>query len=315
MKLAVLFWCYKNVRICVDRVRHIRDQDPETPIYVLFGGELSAAPEFEREMSAFIDDFYAFDEAPPPGYAPSSTYRGGAYWKYMHGDLMWNAWYRDRGISLEWDSVVVVQWDMLIFGPVSEVFSCLQKDQMLLSGLRPIREVEKTWLWVVGRVESQWYTEFIEHVETKFGYDQDPLCCLAIVVCLPRVFLEKYSQVEEPEKGGLEYRLPIYAQIFGVPFCEDHPFKPWWRAVEGKKFAVTLTARTREIWIPTIAMNLRKRDGARVFHPYWRKTPRGALGWTIALVDAFPRLVLSFLERTLIGERRLRLGKSSETDQ
>lgn len=100
-----------------------------------------------------------------------------------------------------------------------------------------------------------------------------------------------------------------------MPFCEDHPFKPWWRAVEGKKFAVTLTARTREIWIPTIAMNLRKRDGARVFHPYWRKTPRGALGWTIALVDAFPRLVLSFLERTLIGERRLRLGKSSETDQ
>ena len=43
----------------------------------------------------------------------------------------------------------------------------------------------------------------------------------------------------------------------------------------------------------------------------------GSAALTAVLKDyhPFPRLVLSFLERTLIGERRLRLGKSSETSQ
>jgi len=314
MKLAILFWCYKKPAVCRDRVMHLRRQNPDTPIYVLFGGELSAAPEFERALSEFVDDFWAFEDSPPPGYAPTSDYRGGAYWKYMHGDMMWVSWYESRGVSLEWDTVILVQWDMLIYGRVDEVFDCLGQGQILLSGLQPVSVVEDTWLWVVGRVEREWYDGFLEYVRDRYGYDQDPLCCLAIVVCLPRVFLEKLATVEGLEKGGLEYRLPIYAQILGVPFCENHPFKPWWRAIEPRpKGGVTLTARTVEIWAPTIASHLLRRDGARVFHPYWRKTPRGFLRWSVALLDAIPRAALSKLSRLLLGQRLLRLGKPRES--
>ena len=312
MKLAILFWCYKNPSLCRDRVENLRRQNPDSPIYVLFGGEIPDAPEFEAALSGLVDDFYVFDDPPPAGYAPTSDYRGGAYWKYMHGDMMWVAWHRDRGTQLEWDTVVVVQWDMLIYGRLDEVFSCLKPGQILLSGHQPVSLVEDTWLWVVGRVEREWYDDFLSYVRERYDYDQDPLCCLAIVVCLPRVFLDKLSEVEHLEKGGLEYRMPVYAQIFGVPFCEGHPFKPWWRANERRPFGVTLTARTVEIWAPTIAANLLRRGGARVFHPYWRKTPRGFLGWSVALVDALPRAILSKLGRVLFGRRLLRLGKPRE---
>ena len=40
MQLAILFWCYKDVRICRDRLQHLRRDNPHSPIYLLFGGEL-----------------------------------------------------------------------------------------------------------------------------------------------------------------------------------------------------------------------------------------------------------------------------------
>ena len=66
MKLAVLFWCYKKPELCEDRVRHLRRDNPDAPIYVLFGGDPADAPEFERRLGPMVDDFYVFDEPPPP---------------------------------------------------------------------------------------------------------------------------------------------------------------------------------------------------------------------------------------------------------
>lgn len=138
------------------------------------------------------------------------------------GDLLLTHWYRERGKDLDWDTVLIVQWDMLMFGAVEQLFSMLQKNQILLSGLRPIAEVEHEWSWVSPKVPDrrQQYLEFLEHIRQTYHYNQDPLGCLFIVVCLPRIFLDRYSSIEQPEREFLEYRIPMYAQVFGIPFAK-----------------------------------------------------------------------------------------------
>ena len=310
-KLAVLFWCYKELAICQDRLKHLRRESPSSPIYLLFGGEPEDAPLWERGTKGLVDDFYAFDGEPPAGFDDDSGYRGGAFWKYVHGDFMFTAWYRDRGVALAWDAVVVVQWDMLVYGDLQDVFACLRKDEVLFSGLRPVKEVEKTWVWVAdtGTKARKTYLEFLDYVRREYGFDGEPLCCLAIVLCFPRSYLDNLSRVPRPELGGLEYRLPIYAQAFGTPICREHPFKPWWGAVEPSRLNITLRARPVEIFAPTIFWNLRKKDGARVFHPYWRRVPHGFFGWSWALLDALPRLVFTTTLRALVGNLALRVRK------
>jgi hypothetical protein len=292
MKLAILFWCYKRIEVCEDRLRLLRDENPGTPVYCLFGGEENEIEAYRERLGPLVDDFYAFRGGPPAGSeAMLSRFRGGVWWKYIYGDLLLGAWYRERGHQLEWDTVVVVQWDMLLYGPVEEAFACLDQGQILLSGLRPISEVKDDWGWTgAGEPAAQpMYEEFLAHVRERYGFDGDPMCCVAIVLALPREFLRGFSAIERPELGFLEYRLPIYAQAFGIPFCTEHPFRPWWGAVEKYHWAHTLRARPREIWAPTILWNLLREDGARVFHPYWAPAPRGVAGWTRTLLASLVR--------------------------
>jgi len=289
MKLATLFWCYKEPALCADRVRLLREQDPETPIYVLYGGEPEDAPRFRELFGGEVDDFYVFDEAHPEGAEDSNTvFRAGKHWKYLFGDLLIAAWYRDRGRELEWDTVVVVQWDMLVYGRLRDVFACLGEGEALFSGLRPIAEVEDHWTWVApsNPRERKKYEAFLAHVRERYGFEGEPEGYVAVVTCLPRVFLEQFARIERPELGFLEYRLPIYARAFGVAICRDHPFRPWWGAVEPYSARHTLRARPDEISALTILRNLRRSDGARVFHPYWRRAPRGIVGWIRAIVGS-----------------------------
>jgi len=274
MKLAILFWFYKEPQVCENRLEILRKYNPSTPIYGLYGGDPSEANRYRQKLGAYLDDFYVFDQ------------KRDANWKWFYGDLMIADWYSKRGIVLSWDTVVVVQWDMLIFGPIHKIFSMLRRDQILLSGLRPVEEVAQKWEWVSpdhpDRRER--YFKFLEYVKENFNFDQDPLCCLFVVVCLSRSFLEEYSRVDQLELGFLEYRVPIYAQIFQTSFCVDHSFDPWWDDIEPFRQDLALRAVSRHISRRTMLRHLLNPKGARVFHPYRERLPisRGQLACGLA---------------------------------
>ncbi|HAX77128.1 MAG TPA: hypothetical protein DCY88_15160 [Cyanobacteria bacterium UBA11372] len=280
MKLAILFWFYKEPEICKNRLEIIRQSNPNISIYGLYGGDLADAERHRLVLDPYLDDFYAFPE------------NKDSLWKWLQGDLLLTHWYRERGKDLSWDTILIVQWDMLVFGAVEQLFSMLQKDQILLSGLRPIAEVEDDWSWVTPKIPDrrQQYLEFLDHIRTTYDYRQEPLGCLFIVVCLPRIFLDKYSRVEQPELGFIEYRIPMYAQIFGIPFCENHPFQAWWVDVD-PVFRVKnpikrafnafnlrfnpnpLNPARRDISLIPIYKHLNAKTGARIFHPYQQSFP------------------------------------------
>lgn len=294
VKLAILFWFYKEPEICKNRLEILRRDNPSTPIYGLYGGKLEAADSFQTALKSYLDDFYVFSEDKD------------SYWKWIQGDLMITQWFRDRGKDLEWDTIVIVQWDMLVFGAVQELFSMLKPDQILLSGLRPIADVEAEWQWVSPKFPERrhQYLEFLDYVRKTYNYNQKPLGCLFIVIGFPRSFLEKYSYVEEPELGFLEYRIPIYAQLFGTPFCENHPFQAWWvdvdpifqaknplkrawNSVSLKLFPNPLNPAKREISLIPLYRHITDKHGARIFHPYEKMFPIGKWQWFSGLLEEF----------------------------
>ena len=100
--IAVVFWFYKEPEICINRLKLIKKYNPKIKIFGLFGGNQNEESLYNEKLGGYLDDFYTHPSADSD-------------WKWIHGDLMLLDWYKDRGQKLKWDSVVIVQWDMLVF--------------------------------------------------------------------------------------------------------------------------------------------------------------------------------------------------------
>lgn len=267
--VAILFWFYKNERVCANRVRHLRRLNPDTPIYGLYGGPRANAQKFERALPE-LDDFWSYpDEAP-------------ASWAWRNGDLLIRRWHTERGRDLVWDSVFVVQWDMVLTKPLSRLLS-LERDDFLVSDLRAMHEVEAWWVWVNGDERAE-YDAFCAHVRNVHGFAGEPLSCVFVVACLPRSFLDRFAAVERPELGFLEYKLPTYAAAFGYRLVSDPRFRCW-RAAD----PATRTAPPSQRMLHGYGSDVRLRTiltnrELGVYHPYRALFPfeAAAVPWVCA---------------------------------
>lgn len=273
MNLGILFWFYKDAPLCRNHLRYYRKRNPGVPIYGLYSGEPEQAGEFKAALGPLLDDFYAFDQ-------PRSD-----YWRWANGDLVIADWYRNRGHALEWDTVFLAAWDVLAAAPVRELFRDLPPDHLLLSNVRPVRDVEAWWRWVNRKRER--FDAFMDEVRRRHGEAVEAYCCQFIIVCLPRVFLEKFAAADAPEKGFVEYRVPTYAKLLGVPFHCDPGFDAVWPGEPGESGDAApeelLNPGIREVPMRAIARELLRPGGRRLFHPVERTWPTGpASAWAWA---------------------------------
>jgi len=256
MKLAILFWFYKEPEICENRLQILKKYNPDLKIFGLYGGEISKAGEYQDKLGNYLDNFYTF------------TANTDEDWKWINGDLMILDWYEKRGRNLEWDSMAVVQWDMLILDSFKNQFSGIKKDEMFVSGIRFIdKELEDKWDWIkIGSEERQNYLNFIKYIEETYQYKDEPLASLFIIQIFPRIFLDKYLTVKNKEVGMLEYKIPTYAKIFGIPFYKKEVGVEWY-----DDELKPLNAIPKEISEEYVKEQLAKQDGWRIFHPYFKK--------------------------------------------
>jgi hypothetical protein len=259
VQLGILFWFYKDAVVCRNRLRLLRRRNPGVPIYGLYGGPVADAAAFASDLGPLLDDFWAYPGPEDPE------------WKYRNGDLVISAWFADRGRDLAWDSVFVAQWDMVAVTSVADLVGPIGADEMLLSGLRPVREVEAWWHWMRGHHRDE-FEQFMAKVQAEYGEVADPLCCQFIGVVAPRSFLERYCEIAPPELGFLEYKVPVYAQVLGTPLVADTCFRPWW-AEEPATSHVPRTERLVHAWptsvrLPVMYREVMRPHGRRVFHPY-----------------------------------------------
>jgi hypothetical protein len=259
VKLGVLFWFYKDAMLCENRLRLLRRLNPGIPVYGLYGGPIDEAEGFHRALGPLLDDFWAFDRDEDPS------------WKYRHGDMMLQAWFEERGRTLTWDSLFLAQWDLVVVTPLARLLPPMEDGDMLLSGLRPMREVEDWWHWTRG-ANGEEYRRFMAGIRASRGAVPEPMCCQFISAVLPRRFFECYGTVDHDELGFLEYKIPVYAQVFGIRLVPDPCFRPWW-AEDPSMVGASRTDKLVHAWPTSVRLLLMLAEalrpgGRRAFHPY-----------------------------------------------
>jgi hypothetical protein len=255
-RVAILFWFYRDLRLCRNRLELLRRENPTTPVFGLFGGDPDDADRYAAALD--LDDFWAFDRPMP------------SKWKWRHGDLMLAAWYEARGRDLEWDHVFVAQWDMLLLEPLDRLLPPLAPGDVLLSAVRPVADVEDEWVWTRGGHRAD-FEAFLAGLEARFP-GTEPMSCLFVVAALPRALLAAYRELPDPEAGYLEYRLPTLASAAGLRIVEAERLDVWRRTGTGGERPARrqrfLNGSRRAVHLPTILAERARPDGARVFHPY-----------------------------------------------
>lgn len=259
MDLGILFWFYKDAEVCQNRLRLLRHHNPELAVYGLYGGPVEEAGAYSRGLADLLDDFWCFSDTKD------------TQWKWRNGDLVLSTWFSERGEKLSWDSIFLAQWDTLVCGSLGHILPTLEPGQMLMSGLRPIAQVQSWWQWMRDEARLE-YEAFRSHIEARYGTIEDPKCCQFIVMVLPREFLVRYASIDEPELGFLEYKVPMYAQAFGTSLVEDTCFVPWWpeepATARAKRTATLMHAWRTPLRLPVVMYERFRPDGRRVFHPY-----------------------------------------------
>lgn len=253
MNLAILFWFYKEPEICKNRLKLLKKHNPELKIFGLYGGE-NKEQEYKTRIGKYLDDFYVL---------PFQD----ASWKWLNGDLMILDWYDKRGRNLNWDSIVVIQWDTLVFDSLMNQFPGIKKGEIFLSGLRNLDQtIEERWYWTRPRnQERKNYLAFLDYIKNKYSYVVSPLCCLFILQVFPREFFDRYLAVKDKKVGMLEYKVPTYAKIFNTSFYKKDLGVKWFGKKEGP-----LNAIPKEINRSYIEKELKIENGWRIFHPYYK---------------------------------------------
>lgn len=259
-ELAIIYWFYKEPDITKNHLELIHKNNPNCKIYGIFGGELSDSEAYEKLLGPLLDDFWAY-----PG-----TFGTDAHTKWIHGDLMLLDWYDKRGRNLNWDSVAVIQWDMLLFDDIKHVVPGIKKDQVFFSGYRELDEaVENRWTWTKpdGKHRKD-YEAFKKFVSEEYDYNERLKCCLYIFEVLTSNFFEAYLKMENKKLGMLEYKDPTLAHIWGLSIYQ-HDVGVYWKDTRQSVDSSPLNAMSGgAIAESYIKKELEKPDGWRLFHPF-----------------------------------------------
>jgi hypothetical protein len=267
VRLGILFWFYRDVAVCQNRLRLLRRRNPGVPVYGLYGGPRRDAARFSAALGSLLDDFWAFPD-------DHST-----QWKWRNGDIMLSRWFTARGETLQWDSVFLAQWDLVVVSPLATLLPPMGVGDMLISGVRPVREVESWWQWMRPEPRRE-YDAFLAHVASRQGPVDDPLCCQFIGLVAPRTFMASYAGIDVPELGFLEYKIPVYSQVFGIPLVPDTCFRPWWPEEPATAHATRaqslVHAWRTPVRLPVMMVEAKRPHGRRLFHPYHGVYPHDA---------------------------------------
>ncbi len=262
MKLAILFWFYKEPEICLNHLKLLKKHNPNSKIFGLYGGAKEDAGKYKKKLNDYLDDFHVSKLCDKP-----------RDYKWIHGDLMLLDWYQDRGISLtDWDSVAVVQWDALILGDIKKQLPGIKKGEIFISGTRILNNyIEEKWNWTKkGSKERINYLNFQKHIKNEYNYKNKLLCSLFIFQVFSKNFFDKWLTVEDKELGMLEYKIPTYAKIFNIPMYKKD-LGVWWFNKKTRRGETPLNAAEKEIPENFIQTELDKKDGFRIFHPYFKE--------------------------------------------
>ena len=258
MDRIILFQYHKKPIVCRDRLLQLKYFNPGIKIYGIYGGEESNFLKYKKYLDPFFEHNYCL--------------KGRSnYWKWKNNDLCARLWYKDVGRKLEFDMLHVIEWDLLLFGPLNDIYRKIEKNSIGLTALTPLKNVEDKWDWTAEEPYKNEWVKLLKYAKDKFAYNKQPHASLGPGPCIPKSFLEKYNNAHVPDQVINELRLPLFGQIFGYKLT-DTGFYPEWFGPDEKFF----NCDGSEIPLSLIKREY-KRNERKSFHPFRKRLNKQTL--------------------------------------
>jgi len=251
MKRLILFRFHKDPVVSKNRLELLKAFNPGTDILGLYGGEERDFQNITNPLSQYLSHVYCISGK-------------NAEWKWKYSDLAIKLWYEGYGHRLSFDMLHIIEWDLLLFSSISQLYGHIPKNGVGFTALTPLENVQSRWYWTSQEPQRSEWSELLELVGQKFQYYQKPYASLGPGTCLPREFLEKYASIDIPQLCNDELRFPLLAQILGFRLYDTGFYRKWFDEEEMKVF----NCEDQEIKTSVIREELSKPSGRRIFHPY-----------------------------------------------
>jgi hypothetical protein len=257
VRLAVLIQFHSDPLLVHNRARLVRALDPTVEVYGAYGGSERLYDALGGPLRAllrpWVDDVFCVRSR-------------SAFWKRFHTDLAVCDWYRGVGRTFDFDALAVLQWDLLMLAPPSELYSNMPENAVGVTALAPLDAVRDRWPWLRYDVWRSQLELLQAHLEREHGFRGDPSASLGPGALLPRAFLEAYAGLDVPELCHDEVRLPLYARALGFEVVDNGFHGRWFDPAEERVFNADKQPISRAV----VHAELARSDGRRVFHPYVR---------------------------------------------
>ncbi|PKM92132.1 MAG: hypothetical protein CVU81_02130 [Euryarchaeota archaeon HGW-Euryarchaeota-1] len=213
MERIILFRFHKNPEVCRNRLHMLQKYNPDIKLFGLYGGLKKNFPKFKKELGCFFEHIWLIPKDKD--------------WNWKHGDLAIREWFKYFGYKIKFDTLHLIEWDLLLFDSLSNIYKQIPKEGVGLTGLTPLKNVEPIWYWTSKDPYKTEWKALLKFVKNKFNYTLEPFGCLCGGLCLPRKFIEIYAKTNIPELCHDELRLPLFAQIFGFKMYDTGFYKKW----------------------------------------------------------------------------------------
>jgi hypothetical protein len=250
LKRIIVFRFHKLPAICLERIHFLRRLNPSIEIFGLFGGDGDDLPVFKSTLGSSLAHIYSL--------APHSP-----VWKWRFSDLVFCEWFRNIGSSVAFDVAHLIEWDLLLCEPLDKMYAHIPVGSLGLTAIRPVKDVEADWQPTALEPFCLEWRELLRWARHTHSYSAEPHACLGPGYCLPRAFLESYSHFSMPELSLDELRLPLAAQLLGVPWADTRLCRAWFMEDELRLFNTI----KKEVLPATVARELQQPKGRRAFHP------------------------------------------------
>ena len=243
MKHAVLYVFYSSPRTCARRVRLMRSFSPDAAFY----GICTDRPENQGKYKAVfdeLDDAWTFPYVDPK-------------WHWHNLDKVIYTWFVKRGLDLPFDRLLVLDWDVLLLGPVSTWMDSVHDRNVRFIDVWPNKEPE-TNHWT--RSSNPEFVGFCSRFREKKGRSPELHNAYLFAYALPRRALEDCAQEALEYSGYCEVRLPTLLHHCGYQL-ENLPRPADWYPYSN--------VNGRSISRKLIRQQLAQPDGARLFHPVY----------------------------------------------
>ncbi len=249
MDRIILFRYHKKPFVCRDRLRQLKNFNPEIKIFGLYGGKENEFTKFKKYLDSFFEHNYCIKNK-------------SNHWKWKNGDLGIRLWYKNIGKKLKFDMLHVIEWDLLLFGSLNETYKKIPKNSIGLTALNPLKNVEQKWSWTAEEPSKSEWAKLLKYAKDRFKYNKQPYASLGPGPCLPKNFLDKFSSVHVPDLCNDELRFPLFGQIFGFKLIETGFYRNW----SDPNIMKFFNCHGNEIPLNLIKKELKRKGGRKSFH-------------------------------------------------